>query len=174
MARLVRSCLLAAAAYAALAALAALRAPTSAAFLAAAPATGRREALQVAAAAAAALGGQAALADFQGEPVTCMKRYGPAIIKLQSAVESGDMKSVLAKENKFKMLNTYWRNQPKDFAQQTEISEDLLDAAADGQTDKVKTLYAKYMEKSELKSFANLPPARQYHMTNRDASMGKR
>ena len=101
-------------------------------------------------------------------------RYGPAIIKLKGAVDSGDLKAVLAKENKFKLLNTYWRNQPKDFAVQTEISEDLLDAAADGEKDKVKTLYAKYMEKSELNSFANLPPAIQYHMTNRDASMGLR
>merc|ERR1712087_869241 len=104
----------------------------------------------------------------------CLKTYGPSIFRLKDAVDAGNMKAVLAKENKFKLLNTYWRNQPKDFAQQTEISEDLLDAAADGQKDKVKTLYAKYMEKSELNTFANLPPARQYHMTNRDASMGLR
>ncbi|CAK0834432.1 unnamed protein product [Prorocentrum cordatum] len=174
MARLLPLCAACAGAYAVVLCLAALSAPAPAAFLAA-PAPGRREAVQGAAAVlAAAVGGEAALADFQGEPVTCMKRYGPAIIKLQSAVDSGDMKAVLAKENKFKMLNTFWRNQPKDFAAQTEVSEDLLDAAADGQVDKVKTLYAKYMEKTELKTFANLPPARQYHMTNRDASMGKR
>merc|ERR1719188_1345154 len=174
MAKLLPACALLAVAYAAFACLAALRTPPGTAFLAS-PAPGRREALQgAAAAAAAALGGQAALADFQGEPVTCMKRYGPAIIKLQGAVDTGDLKAVLAKENKFKLLNTYWRNQPKDFAEQTELSEDLLDAAADGQKDKVKTLYAKYMEKSELKSFANLPPARTYHMTNRDASMAAR
>merc|ERR1712060_190520 len=82
--------------------------------------------------------------------------------------------AVLAKENKFKLLNTYWRNSPKDFAQQTDTSEELLDAAADGNRAKVQTLYAKYMQKSELQTFANLPPAKNYHMTNRDASMSTR
>merc|ERR1719229_576732 len=131
---------------------------------------GRRAA--VAGVATAVAGGQAALADWQGETLTCLKRYGPPILSLDAKVQAGDMKAVLAKENKFKLLNTYWRNSPEDFAQQTELSENLLDAAADGQMDKVKTLYAKYMEKQELKVFAALPPGNRYHMTNADASMG--
>ncbi|CAJ1349363.1 unnamed protein product [Effrenium voratum] len=50
----------------------------------------RREALQAASLSIATLGTQAAWADAQGEPLACLTRYGPQILKLKDAEYTSD------------------------------------------------------------------------------------
>merc|ERR1719253_685259 len=119
----------------------------------------RREALQAAGAATAAtLGVQGALADAQGEPTVAFVKNLPRVMKLQDAVDKGDMKAVLKGEKDFKRLNTFWRNDPQSFKYMRDLSEELLDAAYEGKADQVKTLYAKYMAKKEIVEINSLPP----------------
>ncbi|CAJ1414937.1 unnamed protein product, partial [Effrenium voratum] len=89
----------------------------------------RREALQAASLSIATLGTQAAWADAQGEPLACLTRYGPQILKLKDAVDKGDMETILKKEPKFKLLNSYWRNEPALFTKYSTLAEQLLEAA---------------------------------------------
>jgi len=120
---------------------------------------GRREALQaVGAATAVTLGVQSALADAQGEPTVAFVKNLPRVTKLQDAVDKGDLKTVLRGEKDFKRLNTFWRNDPQSFKYMRDLSEELLDAAYEGKTDQVKTLYTKYMGKKEIQEIASLPP----------------
>eukprot|EP00930_Biecheleria_cincta_P041800 TRINITY_DN2870_c0_g1_i7.p1 TRINITY_DN2870_c0_g1~~TRINITY_DN2870_c0_g1_i7.p1 ORF type:complete len:213 (+),score=56.19 TRINITY_DN2870_c0_g1_i7:52-639(+) len=119
----------------------------------------RREALQAAGAATAAtLGVQSALADAQGEPTVAFVKNLPRVMKLQDAVDKGDLKAVLRGEKDFKRLNTYWRNDPQAFKYMRDLSEELLDAAYEGKTDQVKTLYTKYVSKKEIQVMNSLPP----------------
>ena len=99
------------------------------------PGLSRREALQAGVATVAAGASQAAWADAQGEPVTCLARYGPQVLGLKDAVEKGDMEKILKKEPKFKALNSYWRNQPGYFEQKVALSEKLMEAADAGKKD---------------------------------------
>ncbi|CAJ1433406.1 unnamed protein product [Effrenium voratum] len=104
----------------------------------------RREALQAASLSIATLGTQAAWADAQGEPLACLTRYGPQILKLKDAVDKGDMETILKKEPKFKLLNSYWRNEPALFTKYSTLAEQLLEAADEGKKDEVKKLYKEY------------------------------
>eukprot|EP00930_Biecheleria_cincta_P041793 TRINITY_DN2870_c0_g1_i10.p1 TRINITY_DN2870_c0_g1~~TRINITY_DN2870_c0_g1_i10.p1 ORF type:complete len:218 (+),score=47.92 TRINITY_DN2870_c0_g1_i10:68-655(+) len=120
---------------------------------------GRREALQmVGSAMAVTLGVQSALADAQGEPTVAFVKNLPRVMKLQDAVDKGDLKAVLRGEKDFKRLNTYWRNDPQAFKYMRDLSEELLDAAYEGKTDEVKKLYAKYVSKKEIVTMNSLPP----------------
>jgi hypothetical protein len=120
---------------------------------------GRREALQaVGAATAVTLGVQSALADAQGEPTVAFVKNLPRVMKLQDAVDKGDMKAVLKGEKDFKRLNTFWRNDPMAYKYMRDLSEELLDSAYEGKTDQVKTLYAKYLSKKEIVEISSLPP----------------
>mmetsp|Transcript_40367 Transcript_40367/g.49789 ORF Transcript_40367/g.49789 Transcript_40367/m.49789 type:complete len:173 (+) Transcript_40367:62-580(+) len=108
----------------------------------------RRDALQAAGLSVATLGSQAVWADAQGEPTACLTRYGPQILALKGAVEKGDMEAVLKKEPKFKLLNSFWRNDPVLFEKYSTLSEKLLEAADDGKKDEVKKLYKEYTSDS--------------------------
>ena len=108
----------------------------------------RREALQAAAVSIATVGSQAALADAQGEPIACVIRYGPQVLALKGAVEKGDMEAILKKESQFKLLNSYWRNDPALFSKYSTLSEKLLEAADEGKKDEVKQLYTEYTSDS--------------------------
>ena len=90
------------------------------------------------------LGSQAVWADAQGEPTACLIRYGPQILKLKDAVDAGDLETILKKEPKFKLLNSYWRNDPALFEKYSTLSEKLLEAADEGKKDEVKKLYQEY------------------------------
>eukprot|EP00440_Ansanella_granifera_P032649 gb/GFBE01035420.1/.p1 GENE.gb/GFBE01035420.1/~~gb/GFBE01035420.1/.p1 ORF type:complete len:192 (+),score=56.64 gb/GFBE01035420.1/:1-576(+) len=122
------------------------------------PGLGRREAVQSAAAAAATFGAQAAWADAQGEPTMAFGKYGPTILGLKSAVDSGDLKAVLKREQKFKLLNSYWRNSPDDFQKVTSLTEALLDAADAGKVSEVQKLYTEYTSLPEFDILKNYPP----------------
>ena len=109
-----------------------------------APSLKRRDALQAAGFSMATLGSQAVWADAQGEPTACLSRYGPQILKLKDAVDAGDLETILKKEPKFKLLNSYWRNDPALFEKYSTLSEKLLEAADEGKKDEVKKLYQEY------------------------------
>ena len=119
-----------------------------------APSLNRREALQAAGLSVATLGSQAVWADAQGEPIACLTRYGPQILALKKSVEAGDMEAILKKESKFKLLNSYWRNEPVLFEKYSTLSEQLLEAADAGKKDEVKKLYAEYTSDSVFKALA--------------------
>jgi len=82
----------------------------------------------------------------------------PRVMKLQDAVDKGDMKPVLKGEKDFKRLNTFWRNDPQAFKYMRDLSEELLDSAYEGKADQVKDLYAKYVAKKEIVEINSLPP----------------
>ena len=113
----------------------------------------RREALQAAGVSIATVGSQAAWADAQGEPLACVSRYGPQILKLQDAVDKGDTIAILKKEPKFKLLNSYWRNDPALFEKYSALSEQLLEAADEGKKDEVKKLYKEYTSDPIFEAF---------------------
>merc|ERR1712187_558346 len=92
-----------------------------------------------------------------GEPAKMLAKYGPAVWNLQKAVEAGDLETVLKNENKFKLLNGFYRNSPFYFKKQVGLTEDLLDAADQGKKDEVKRLYKEYISESTLKNFAKYP-----------------
>ena len=119
-----------------------------------APSLNRREALQAAGLSVATLGSQAVWADAQGEPIACLTRYGPQILALKKSVDKGDMEAILKKESKFKLLNSYWRNEPVLFEKYSTLSEQLLEAADAGKTDEVKKLYTEYTSDSVFKALA--------------------
>ena len=119
-----------------------------------APSLNRREALQAAGLSVATLGSQAVWADAQGEPIACLTRYGPQILALKKSVEAGDMEAILKKESKFKLLNSYWRNEPVLFSKYSTLSEQLLEAADAGKKDEVKKLYSEYTSDSVFKALA--------------------
>ena len=104
--------------------------------------------MQAAGVSIATVGTQAALADAQGEPIACVIRYGPQVLALKGAVEKGDMEAVLKKESQFKLLNSYWRNDPALFSKYSTLSEKLLEAADEGKKDEVKQLYTEYTSDS--------------------------
>ena len=119
-----------------------------------APGIQRRDVLaSLSAGMVATAGAQAAWADAQGEPITCLARYGPQVLKLASAVEKGDMEAVLKKEAKFKALNSYWRNQPGYFEKQSALSEQIMEAADAGKKDEVKKLYKEYVSDPVFEAF---------------------
>ena len=119
-----------------------------------APGLNRRDVLaSLSAATVATVGTQAAWADAQGEPVTCLARYGPQVLGLKAAVDKGDMETVLKKEPKFKALNSYWRNQPGFFEKKAELSEKIMEAADAGKKDEVKKLYAEYVSDPVFEAF---------------------
>ena len=119
-----------------------------------APGLQRRDVLAgLSAATVATVGAQSAWADAQGEPVTCLARYGPQVLKLQEAVDKGDMEMVLKKEPKFKALNSYWRNQPGYFEQKVGLSEKIMEAADAGKKDEVKKLYTEYVSDPVFEAF---------------------
>ena len=115
-----------------------------------------RDALQAAGFAAATLGSQAVWADAQGEPVACLTRYGPQILQLKGAVDTGEMEAVLKKEPKFKLLNSYWRrSDPATYEKYVSLTDELLTAADEGKKDVVKKLYSEYTSDSvETKLFS--------------------
>eukprot|EP00438_Fugacium_kawagutii_P008279 Skav236201 [mRNA] locus=scaffold4200:35299:36255:- [translate_table: standard] len=115
----------------------------------------RRDALQAAGFSVATLGSQAVWADAQGEPTACLIRYGPQILKLKGAVEKGDMETVLKKEPQFKLLNSFWRNDPALFEKYSTLSEKLLEAADEGKKDEVKKLYTEYTSDSVFEPLKN-------------------
>ncbi|CAE7775855.1 hypothetical protein AK812_SmicGene4648 [Symbiodinium microadriaticum] len=119
----------------------------------ASPSPNRREVLQAAGVAVATAGVQAAYADAQGEPVTCLARYGPQVLGLKGAVEKGDMQTILKKEPKFKALNSYWRNQPGFFEKKAELTEKLLEAADSGNKAEVQKLYTEYVSDPVFEAF---------------------
>eukprot|EP00448_Togula_jolla_P003290 CAMPEP_0170605366 /NCGR_PEP_ID=MMETSP0224-20130122/19935_1 /TAXON_ID=285029 /ORGANISM="Togula jolla, Strain CCCM 725" /LENGTH=184 /DNA_ID=CAMNT_0010930365 /DNA_START=65 /DNA_END=615 /DNA_ORIENTATION=- len=136
-------------------------------------ALGRRSAVLNGAAgtAVALLGAEAAMADAQGEPARALARWGPAILSLESSINSGDMKAVLKKENKFKLLNSYWRNSPLEFEKQTQLSEDLLEAAFEGKKDDVKKLYNQYVSNKAIQVIKSYPPGPTRHIINTATSI---
>ena len=90
-------------------------------------------------------------------------------------MDKGDLVAVLKKENQFKLLNGFWRNDPVVFKEREAITEDLLDAAAEGKKDQVKQLYTKYVAKQELQNILKYPPpTNRKYITRPDASMGTR
>eukprot|EP00933_Yihiella_yeosuensis_P035933 TRINITY_DN29618_c0_g1_i3.p1 TRINITY_DN29618_c0_g1~~TRINITY_DN29618_c0_g1_i3.p1 ORF type:complete len:192 (-),score=66.15 TRINITY_DN29618_c0_g1_i3:245-820(-) len=123
-------------------------------------AVGRREALQVAGAVATMGVSQAAWADAQGEPIRSLSKYGPAILGLKDAVASGDMTAVLKKENKFKLLNGYWRNDAEKYSEKAAVVEKILDAAAEGRVQDCQNFYNEYISDDKLQLLASLPPQR--------------
>jgi len=88
---------------------------------------------------------------------------------LKDAVEAGDCDKILKSENKFKLLNTFYRNSPTLRAQQTALAESLLDAADQGKKEEMKELYAKYISEQALVNFAKYPPPTGYHILNVNA-----
>mmetsp|Transcript_114491 Transcript_114491/g.255488 ORF Transcript_114491/g.255488 Transcript_114491/m.255488 type:complete len:189 (+) Transcript_114491:66-632(+) len=142
------------------------------AFLAPGSVSGRREAVLGGAAgavSAATLGVPAAWADAQGEPARALAKYGPKVLALKDAVASGDCEAILKNENKFKLLNGFWRNAPVAYKKQSSLSESLLDAADAGKKDEMKDLYAQYISDPTLVSFAKYPPPTGYHIINVNA-----
>jgi hypothetical protein len=134
---------------------------SSTGFVAPGAAASRREAVlggAAGAAAAATLGAEAAYADWQGEPAKMLSKYGPAVLALKDDVEKGDLEAVLKKENKFKLLNGFYRNSPFLYKKQVGLTEDLLDAADQGKKDEVKKLYSEYIGEKSHMNFAKYPP----------------
>merc|ERR1719229_126617 len=129
-------------------------------FLAPGAMAGRREVMlgSAAGAAAATLGAEAAYADWQGEPAKMLSKYGPAVLALKDDVENGNLEAVLKKENKFKLLNGFYRNAPYLYKKQVGLTEDLLDAADQGKKDEVKRIYKEYISEQSLQNFAKYPP----------------
>merc|ERR1711933_5394 len=108
----------------------------------------------------ATLGAEAAHADWQGEPAKMLSKYGPQVLALKDSVESGDLEAVLKKENKFKLLNGFFRNAPYLYKRQVGLTEDLLDAADQGKKEEVKRIYNEYMSETSLANYAKFPPAK--------------
>merc|ERR1719198_1648704 len=134
--------------------------------------SGRREVVlsgAAGAAVAATLGAPAAWADAQGEPARALAKYGPKVLALKDAVESGDCETILKNENKFKLLNGFWRNAPFTYKKQAALTENLLDAADAGKKDEVKEIFAQYISEPTLVSFAKYPPPTGYHIINVNA-----
>ena len=134
---------------------------------------GRRDALQAAGFSMATLGSQAVWADAQGEPTACLIRYGPQILKLKDAVDAGDMQAILKKEPKFKLLNSYWRNDPALFEKYSTLSEKLLEAADEGKKDEVKKLYQEYTSDSVFEPLKRPIKRNKFTMTMFSYGAGK-
>mmetsp|Transcript_10211 Transcript_10211/g.21264 ORF Transcript_10211/g.21264 Transcript_10211/m.21264 type:complete len:171 (-) Transcript_10211:135-647(-) len=133
----------------------------------------RRDALQATGFSMTTLGSQAVWADAQGEPTACLIRYGPQILKLKDAVDAGDLETILKKEPKFKLLNSYWRNDPALFEKYSTLSEKLLEAADEGKKDEVKKLYQEYTSDSVFEPLKQPIKRNKFTMTMFSYGAGK-
>eukprot|EP00929_Paragymnodinium_shiwhaense_P003437 TRINITY_DN10395_c0_g1_i1.p1 TRINITY_DN10395_c0_g1~~TRINITY_DN10395_c0_g1_i1.p1 ORF type:complete len:193 (+),score=45.52 TRINITY_DN10395_c0_g1_i1:71-649(+) len=145
---------------------------SSLAFVSSSQTPSRREALQgLAGAVAATFGTQAAWADAYGSKPWALSKYGPVIVKLKDAVEAGDMKKVLKRESSFKALNGYWMFSPQEYGKKNKLVDDILLAAEEGNTAKVKELYTEYMADDVMQQFAALKPRNQGKIMNVGTAM---
>merc|ERR1719436_2049675 len=94
---------------------------------------------------------QPALADWQGEPQRQLKKYGSYILKLESAVNSGDLAAIKPKLQKFELFSGAYRNDMKQRAKVEDITEKIIEAVQDGKADTVKAEYVKLLETTGLK-----------------------
>merc|ERR1719436_1122682 len=92
-----------------------------------------------------------ALADWQGEPQRQLKKYGSYILKLESAVNSGDLAAIKPKLQKFELFSGAYRNDAKKRATIEACTDKIIEAVQDGKADVVKTEYVKLLELTNLK-----------------------
>merc|ERR1712039_860980 len=74
-----------------------------------------------------------------------LKKYGAAILKLESAVDSGKLDELKTKLNKFQLFSGAYRNDKVKRAK-------IVEAVEDGKADVVKTEYAKLVEFTDSKT----------------------
>jgi len=96
------------------------------------------------------VGSQAAVADAQGERLRSLKRYAPKVYALKEAVEAGDFKTVLKKQELFTGLNGYWRNQEYNLKIQNDMKNNIINAAADGDKEGMLKYYMEYYNHPDL------------------------
>jgi len=113
----------------------------------------RRELLGAAAAASllAVTAPPAAHADYQGEPARAFKKYGGALLRLESAVDKGDLESLKLKLRKFDLFTGAYRNQPDKLNRVSGMTDKIIDAVQAGDKATVKTEYANLLKYTELK-----------------------
>merc|ERR1712060_777519 len=80
-----------------------------------------------------------------------LKKYGSVILKLESAVNSGDLAAIKPKLQKFELFSGAYRNDAKTRATVEDITDKIIEAVQDGKADVVKTEYAKLLQITDLK-----------------------
>lgn len=82
--------------------------------------------------------------------------YGARIEGLKSAVDKGETAAVLSEKNAFILFNSgVYSTDKAKFAEAHKLSEEVLAAAAAGDTGALKTAYAAYVKYTEKKSGYN-------------------
>merc|ERR1719382_1767844 len=99
----------------------------------------------------AAVASLAALADYQGEPARAFKKYGSALLKLEDAVNSGDLTSIRSKLRKFELFTGAFRNDPGKQDKVSLIAGKIIDAVESGDKASVKKEYASLLQVTDLK-----------------------
>jgi len=138
-------------------------------FVPGASALGRRETLQglvgtLGAAFGLAGSQDAAWADAFGSRGAALSKYGPVVLQLQEAVDSGDMKAIMKKEGDFKLLNGFWMFQDDKYQQKNDLVARLMSAAESDNKAEVKTLYDEYINDKVITEFRSLPQRNKKHL----------
>merc|ERR1711972_158802 len=79
------------------------------------------------------------------------KKFGNAILKLEDAVNSGNLEAIKPKLQKFDLFLGSYRNDAKTQAQVQAITDKIIEAVQDGKKDVVKTEYANFLKLTNLK-----------------------
>merc|ERR550532_2600162 len=118
----------------------------------------RREALGVGAAGAAALtSALPAAADWQGENARMLQVYGKAIVKLDKAVETGDLDALRSSARKISLYSAVYNNSPSKRKEYDDIAGPLLEAIDSGNVDVVKTKYGELLKYTNVKELLSRP-----------------
>merc|ERR1712039_565623 len=86
-----------------------------------------------------------------GEPARAFKKYGGALLRLEPAVDKGDIATLRPKLRKFELFNGAYRNKPSELEQVSAMTGKIIDAVEAGDKAAVKSEYAKLLKYTELK-----------------------
>lgn len=139
-------------------------------------AAARRDVLGATLAGTVAVAGMApALADWQGEPVRIIQLYGPQILGLKDAVNSGDFDTISKKFTKFDIFSRgVYKNDAAKQSGAVAIVDKIAEALDGKNAGEVKAQYEEFLKFTQLPELFKGPPGSNYHLITPTASMATR
>merc|ERR1711974_467932 len=98
--------------------------------------------------------------------------YGGAVLRLEGAVEKGDLAALKPKLRKFDLFTGAYRNQPDKLDKVTDLTSKIIDVVLEGNAAAVKAEYANLLKFTELKKLlVEIPPPRGARVVDTSSSI---